>query len=180
MIQRLRIGILAIVLGFLCLHFLMVWLHINPFRPQGTVSYWGEWYCSPFFSQGWTLFTPVPRNNYMIFVEYEKEGKKIRREIFQSLVQKHRTNRFAGLEPFVVAFVNSIHYFYHTTPLQKPLNGPISGVLYFDIVEHTARRFVMNDCDCDPKNFSMVLLIVPHSGGQPRAYYSDPKSAPGT
>jgi hypothetical protein len=171
-IQRLRIGILAIVLGFLLLHFFMVALHVNPFRKPGNPNYWGEWYCSPFFSQGWTLFTPVPENNYMIFVEYRDGGKLVRREIFQELVNRHRHNRFTGLEPFIVAFVNSIHYFYHTTPEKKALNGPIKNVLYFDIVEHTAKRMVMNQCKCDPSGFSMILYVIPFDGSAPMVYFS--------
>src|SRR4051812_8396112 len=117
MVQRLRIGILALVLGFLLLHFSMVWLYVNPFQAEKDRSFWGQFYCTPFFNQGWTMFVPVPKNNYMIFLDYTLNGKKQSAEIFQSLVTKHRTNRLAGYEPLVVAFTNSIHFFEYTTPL---------------------------------------------------------------
>src|SRR5690349_11998462 len=104
MVDRLRIGILAVVLGFLLWHFSMVWLYVNPFQAEKDRSFWGQWYCSPFFSQGWTMFVPVPENNYMLFANYKIKGQKRSAELFQSQVTKHRTNRLAGYEQMVVAF----------------------------------------------------------------------------
>lgn len=173
MLFRLRLGILIATLACLALHFGMVGLHVNPFRAPEKPSFWGDWYCSPFFTQGWTLFAPVPDNNYMIFVDYELDGRKVRREIFRDLVLKHRTNRFAGLEPLVVAFANSIHFFEHTTEMQQALNGPVKDELYFDMLLHAVRRYEVNRCGGEPKNFRMILLVLPVDGKNARAYFSE-------
>lgn len=170
MIQRVRIGILASVLGVLLLHFTLVWLHVNPLQKEPGSNFWGQWYCSPFFSQGWNMFVPVPEYNYMLFVEYEVRGKKQKKEIFQSLVEKHRANRVAGHEALLIAFVNSIHYFVYATDKKEKLNGPVKGNLYFEIVKHAARQYTAHDCQCEPAGFSMILLVQPLEG-RPMAYF---------
>ncbi len=166
-----RIGILAVVLGILLMHFVMVWLYVNPFQKEAERSFWGQWYCTPFFSQGWTMFIPVPENNYMIFVDYEVNGEKKRDEIFADLVRTHRSNRLAGYEPLVVAFNNSIHFFEYNTTLQKNLNGPVRNDLYFDIIRHSAKQYTKHICKCEPANFRMILLIKPTGNRPMRVYY---------
>lgn len=148
----------------------MVWLYVNPLQQEPYKNFWGQWYCSPFFSQGWNLFVPTPKNNYFVFVEYESGGKKIKEEVFQSLVLQHRANRIAGNESLVIAFTNGIHFFEHTTTLREKLNGPVKDDLYFEIVRHTAENYVKHACDCEPANFRMILYIKPLDG-EPRAYY---------
>lgn len=170
MIQRVRIGILVAVLGILLLHFTMVWLFVNPFQSEPHKNFWGQWYCSPFFSQGWNLFVPVPRNNYMIFVEYKTGGQIVKREIFRSLVETHRANRLGGNEGLVIAFTNSIHYFEHATTLRSRLNGPVENDLYFNIVRHAALNYTASLCDCEPYDFRMILYVQPLDGPG-RAYY---------
>jgi hypothetical protein len=171
MVDRLRIGILAVVLGFLVWHFSMVWLFINPFQAEKDRSFWGQWYCNPFFSQGWTMFVPVPENNYLIFVDYTLNGKKRSAEVFQSLIGKHRSNRLAGYEPTVVAFDNSIHFFEYNTTLQERLNGPIREDLYFKILKHTAVKYLSLECKCNPENPRLTLVIKPTGGKGMRVYY---------
>jgi hypothetical protein len=171
MVGRLRIGILALVLGFLLLHFSLVWLYVNPFQAEKDRSFWGQFYCTPFFSQGWTMFVPVPHNNYMLFVDYTTKGQKQQREIFQSLVARHRANRLAGYEPTLVAFTNSIHYFEHSTPLNASLNGPVRDDLYFKILKHSAINYVKRECRCEPQNARVILLIKPANGDAMRVYF---------
>jgi hypothetical protein len=160
------------VLGFLVLHFTMVWLYVNPFQSEKDRSFWGQWYCTPFFTQGWTMFVPVPQNNYLLFISYESAGKKYSRELYQSLVMKHRENRVAGYEPVVVAFTNSIHFFEYNTPLREKLNGPISeNDLYFRILKHSAVNYLKNECKCVPEHVRLTLLVKPALGGPMRAYF---------
>ena len=171
MVDRLRIGILALVLGFLLFHFSMVWLYVNPFQGEKDRSFWGQFYCTPFFSQGWAMFIPVPQNNYMLFVDYTLNGKKQSAEIFQTLVTKHRANRLAGHEPAIIAFTNSIHFFEYATPLQEALNGPVKDDLYFRILKHSTVNYLKRECKCEPDNVRVTLLIKPTNGAPMKAYF---------
>lgn len=150
----------------------MVWLFTNPFSKQGLPYYISHWYCTPFFTQAWTLFVPVPEYNLMLFVEYRSKGVICREEIFKKLVIKHRYNRLAGNESLIIAFNNSIHHFIYGTKENRQLNGPVTDDLNWDILQHSAEQYIREQCKCRPDSFQMRLLVMPLNG-RSRVYYSN-------
>lgn len=62
----------------------------------------------PYFHQSWSLFVPVPNENFNVYVKVKGEKWE---DVFQNLVRKHQSNRFAGNEDLMLAFSNGLRYY---------------------------------------------------------------------
>ncbi len=130
-------------LALLLLHFTLVVIYAYPLSDTKTrKDYLAYAYVYPFFHQNWNLFAPAPDANYSLLVQYKDHGVVKTADVFKEVLARHQANRLAGLEPLVIAFSNTIHYFEKNTGLQQTLNGPVKNDLNFSMLERMAKNYL--------------------------------------
>lgn len=113
---------------------------------------------------------PVPDSNYRLYCEYKNHGvKKI--DLFNEVLLKHQTNRFAGYEPVLIAFTNCIHYFEKNTTEQKQLNGPITNDLNFEILKQLTKNYIEYSEKIKIKQIKITLVVNQTITNKQRIYY---------
>lgn len=156
-------------LAVVTIHFLFLAVYGLPvFRNTG-IYFPAFAYVNTLFHQNWELFVPPPDVNYRLFVG---EQGKPKTEIFGEVVLSHQANRLRGLEPLVIALTNTIHYFEKNSTLQSPLNGPVTGDLYFTMVERLARSYYNNTRHSQVSHPEVYLLVEKAGGGCARVYFN--------
>jgi hypothetical protein len=156
------------------LHFVLILIYANPF-PSGTkhkLDYYAQWYVYPYFTQNWNLFVPPPSTNYKLLVSYENNGKQSI-DIFNEILIKHQTNRFAGNSALLLAFSNSIHYFEKNTRLQNSLNGPVKNDLYFQILEQSAKNYIQSTRNIKIDELKLSLCVEDLPTKKMKVYYNE-------
>lgn len=158
----------------LLLHFSIVCIYTSPFNRDGkktNTAYAALYYAYPYFHQNWNLFAPPPNTNYQLFVQFEHNGIH-QKEIFNDLLLQHQTNRFKGLEPLVVTFANSIHFFEKNTALQQAINGPVNGDINFIILEHSVEKYLQHQYKGKVQNLRLFLLVSDIETKAQRTYFN--------
>jgi len=168
---RLKIFCLCAGLFFVSTHFIMLFFY----KPEGTkrnkLDFYSALYVYPFFHQTWRLFSPPPDSNFKLYAHFEKSGiHKI--DLFSEILQDHRSNRLKGLEPLLLAFVNSIHYFEKNTRYKDPVNGPVKNDLYFTMLEHSSRQYLKHKYKFEGGPLRLILVVENISNGEKKVFFN--------
>jgi len=161
-------------LVLLLLHFSIICIYASPFNRTGlkaNAAYAATYYAYPYFHQDWNLFAPPPNTNYQLFVQFENEGS-IKREIFKDLLLQHQSNRFKGLEPLVITFANSIHFFEKSTQLKQTINGPVTGDINFTILEHSVKKYLQHQYKGKIQSLKLYLFVTNIETKAQRIYFN--------
>jgi hypothetical protein len=155
----------------LIFHFILIFIYSKPFYlNKNKLEFMSQTVIYPYFQQNWNLFVPAPDSNYKLNCEYENRGiKKI--DVFNEVLIKHQTNRFAGYEPILIGFTNSIHYFEKNTTKQKQLNGPITNDLNFEILKRLAKNYIEYSEKIKIKQIKITLIVNQIITNNQRIYY---------
>jgi len=127
---------------FLLFHFTLLFIYAMPKHSEKTrVMYWAQYYAYPFFEQSWSLFAPVPEENYTLIVEYDNLGIQ-KQDLTFEILERYRNAGFKGNESICLSFYNSIHMFEKNTRLQNALNGPVENDSNWNILEQLTLRYL--------------------------------------
>lgn len=91
---------------FLLFHFGLTILYTLPGKPLGPFKALANFYMRPFFDQGWSLFAPVPKYNYLLAVKTEQ--KQSWSFPFEERIEMFRTNPLSPQGKLVLLYSNSL------------------------------------------------------------------------
>ena len=94
----------------MALHFtaILVYADPNPANEGSKLKAYSYPYVYPYFHQSWSMFVPVPKLNFNIYVRDDEHGWE---DIFASTILKHQNNRFNGNENLNLSLVAGAHYY---------------------------------------------------------------------
>ncbi|MBA3682916.1 MAG: hypothetical protein H0W73_17390 [Bacteroidetes bacterium] len=127
-----------------------------PALKNSKAEFYSQFFIYPYFHQNWNLFAPAPTSNYKLYCEFESNGKQ-QLDVFSEINIKHQSNRLKGYGPFVVAFANSFHYL-EASALDTLVNEPLNNNVNFQIIEHTAKKYLENTRHVSIKDLRLILV----------------------
>lgn len=154
----------------LTLYFLLIVIYANPFGTKSKASFVATAFIYPYFHQNWNLFVPAPSCNFSLFAW--SDADTIKSDIFNDILIRHQSNRFAGYGPLVIAFSNSIHYFEKNTSLRNALNGPVENDPYFRLLEHSAGQYLQHLQKKKIASVKLILVVDDGLSRKRRVYYN--------
>ena len=89
----------------------------------------------------------------------------MRLDIFNDILTKHQTNRFAGYEALLIALSNSLHYFEKNTTLK---NGKVQNDKNFAIIQHFTKKYLQSK---KIHSFKLIMLTSDVITKKTRCYY---------
>jgi hypothetical protein len=160
----------------LSVHFIFLFIGGNPFsNHRSKLAYWAQHYSYPYFFQTWSLFAPPPTSNFQLIARFNFNGKTTTEDIFSNLLHAHQANRFAGGEPLLLTFVNSLHYYEKATRQQNALNNVEPDDINFKIVETAARGYLHHKYRMPVKNLRLFLIVTDVVSNRQRVYVNGHK-----
>lgn len=103
-------------------HFCLVLIYAFPLKNSlnSRFDYWAYTYCYPYFHQDYRLFTPVPQNNYLLYVSYTINNKPYHSFPLREVMNEKSI--FTGSEFLLLSLSASCNYI---TPVQPAIKGNV-------------------------------------------------------
>lgn len=160
--MKLKFKIAAVItaIALICSHFLFLFFY--SFKPNK----FSFFYTYPFFHQNWNLFVPAPQSNYNLFAFYETDKGFQKTDLFQHLLIKHQSNRFSGIEPFLIALSNCIHY------VETGSEPGLSSDENFKMIEKFTQSYLKQTVILKSNSIKLILVVNNIKLSQPRIYYN--------
>ncbi len=119
---------------------------------KNKLDFYSSFYSYPYFHQNWNLFTPVPKQNFELFAF--TNGKTI--NVLGDILNNHQKNRLAGEEALLLAFTNSIHYFFANRKIES---GSVLNDKNFIIIEFSTRNYIKQKYLLNNQNIKLLLMV---------------------
>lgn len=131
-IQKIRLILAFLCLGFLCIHFSFTFLYTSPLKnhKNENLHYFVNGYIHPLFWQNWSLFVPAPRDNKKIEISFQETDSSFS-EYYDPLTNYKSVNKWLRYSPqgkVILGFDNALWWVYNDlrkleTPWGRELEG---------------------------------------------------------
>ena len=153
---------------YLTAHFMAVLAYASPDALTGKLKHYVFPYMYPYFHQSWSLFVPVPKENFNVYVKIDS-GKW--EDVFQKIVQDHQTNRLVGNENIMIAFSNSLRY-YVSSVSDKSMIMPDDGSnINFVVLKKIIKQYYHVKANTEIRNMDVIVITRSITAGKEYAHY---------
>ena len=125
-------------------------------------------YVYPYFHQSWTLFVPVPKENFNVYVKQDDQDWE---DLFYNIYSANQNNRFGGNEELMLALSNSLRYYASsvsgTSGIEKDNNSNINFVVLKKII----RNYYTNKFGKTPNNLEIIIRTKDVNNGSDHSHY---------
>jgi len=127
----------VVLLVYLTVHFFAVSVYSYPYPANkgSKLRFYVFPYMYPYFHQSWSLFVPVPKENFNIYVKYDGKDWE---DFFYKVYSSNQNYRFGGDEALMLALSNSLRYYVssvsETSAIEKDDDSNINFVVLKKII----------------------------------------------
>ncbi len=112
----------------------------------------------PFFHQRWALFVPIPKQNFNIYVKYDKTNNQWK-DVFYEINSAHQKNRWGGNESLLLAFSNALRYYASSVEEKNEFSNFNNSNINFVILKKIIINYLNHVEKTDIKQLQMVIGI---------------------
>lgn len=149
---------------YLTLHFSAVIFYASPGDYFGKMKSYVFPYMYPYFHQSWSLFVPVPKENFNVYVKVHGEKWE---DVFQNVVRKHQSNRLGGNEDLMLAFSNGLMYYALSASETNAIITDDASNVNFEVIKKLILQFYKIKSD---KVVEEIIIVCRNIKGTP--YYA--------
>lgn len=145
------------LIGYLFLHFIAVLAYAFPGNEEHKLKFYVFPYIYPYFHQSWSMFVPVPTQNFNVYVKIKGEEWK---DIIYDINTKHQANRFGGNEATLLSLSSALRFYSSTIKEeQSKLVSDDNSNLNFEVVERIIRSYVMSENKNRPASMDIIIRV---------------------
>ncbi len=122
----------------------------------------------PYFHQSWSLFAPVPKENFNVYV---KAGTGKWEDVFQEIIRSHQTNRFAGNENTMLAFSNSLRYYISSVTDESAIMVNDESNINFEVLKRIIGQYYQLTRNSQPQSMDIIVVTKNTKSGKNYAHY---------
>lgn len=148
-------------MAYLCVHFLAVLAYAFPVKDQNKFKFYVFPYIYPYFHQDWSMFVPVPKQNFNLYVRYEHDGANTEWEdLFYTVNSAHQTNRLKGNEGLLLAVANSLRYYASSVKNESKLEKDDGTNINFEVIKNICTQYLYHRNGTEPQKLQVLIGIT--------------------
>lgn len=122
----------------------------------------------PYFHQSWSLFVPVPKENFNVYVKHDNKDWE---DVFQTVISKHHTNRLAGNENLMLALSSSLRYYVSSVNSQNSILNDDDSNINFVVLKKIIKQYYTIKENAPPSNMQIIIVTKNIYGAGNYAHY---------
>ncbi len=124
----------------------------------------------PFFHQRWALFVPTPKQNFNIYVKYDKTNNQWK-DVFYQLNSAHQKNRLSGNESLLLGFSNALRYYASSVEEKNEFINLNNDNINFLILKKIVINYLNQVEKTDIKQLQILLGITEAGSNKQHFHY---------
>ncbi len=125
-------------------------------------------YVYPYFHQSWSMFAPIPKQNFNIYVRHD--GNKWH-DVFNEIVLAHQRNRFGGYENISLSFSNAIRYYASSVKKENSIEVYKGGNENYNVLLKIIVHYLSQKNGSRPKDLEIIIRTSDSYGGKYNSHY---------
>lgn len=145
------------LIGYLFLHFIAVLAYAFPGKEEHKLKFYVFPYIYPYFHQNWSMFVPVPTQNFNVYVKIKGEDWK---DIIYDINSKHQANRFGGYEATLLSLSSALRFYSSAIKEEKSeivLNDRSN--INFEVVKKIMKGYLISQNKKWPEGMDIIIQI---------------------
>lgn len=139
------------------LHFFAVLAYAFPGKEEHKLKYYVFPYIYPYFHQNWSMFVPVPTQNFNVYVRIHGEDWQ---DIISDINTKHQANRFGGDEATLLALSSALRFYSAAIKEERSEIIPDDkSNLNFEVIKKTIKGYLLSQEKRWPKGMDIIVRI---------------------
>jgi hypothetical protein len=122
----------------------------------------------PYFHQSWTLFVPVPKENFNVYVKHAGQDWE---DLFYEIYSKHQNNRLAGQEELMLALSNSLRYYASSVSDVSSIEKDDDSNINFMVLKKIIVNYYTLRSGNKPKDMEIIIRTKDISGRPDYSHY---------
>jgi hypothetical protein len=122
----------------------------------------------PYFHQSWTLFVPVPKENFNVYVKQNGQNWE---DLFYAIYSKHQNNRLAGQEELMLALSNSLRYYASSVSDVSSIEKDDDSNINFMVLKKIIVNYYTLRSGNKPKDMEIIIRTKDISGRPDYSHY---------
>ena len=143
---------------YLTVHFFSVIVYSYPYPANdgSKLRFYVFPYVYPYFHQSWSLFVPVPKENFNVYVKHDEQDWE---DLFSKVYSSHQSNRLGGHEALMLALSNSLRYYASSVSETSGLEKDDDSNINFIVLKKIIASYYMVKNGEAPKNIQVIIRI---------------------
>ncbi|HWY10543.1 MAG TPA: DUF5819 family protein [Bacteroidia bacterium] len=125
-------------------------------------------YVYPYFHQSWSMFVPVPKQNFNIYVKYD--GSEWH-DMFSEIVLAHQRNRLGGYENLALSFSSAVRYYASSVKNENNAEIYKGGNTNYDVLEKMIVQYLKLKNGSAPENLEIIIRTGDSYGDRYHSHY---------
>lgn len=147
-------------MAYLCIHFGAVIAYSYPYKNPAKLKYYVFPYIYPYFHQDWSMFAPIPTQNFSIYLRYELHGERTDwHNVFYETLSNHQANRFGGNEAIQLAYSNALRFYSSSISEKSTIETDDHSNLYFFILKKIIVNKIRDEKGVVPEKVEVIIGI---------------------
>jgi hypothetical protein len=113
-------------------------------------------YIYPYFHQSWTLFVPVPKENFNVYVKQDGQEWE---DLFYNVYSAHQNNRLGGNEALMLALSNSLRYYASSVKGISGIEKDDDTNVNFTVLRKIVKNYYTLKFEKAPENLKIIIRI---------------------
>jgi hypothetical protein len=156
------------LLAYLTVHFFAVIVYAFPVKNENRLKAYVFPYIYPYFHQDWSMFVPVPKENYNVYIKYDsKEWSDLLFEINLA----HQRNRLAGNEALLFSLANGMRYYAASIKEVSQREEDNSSNVNFLVLRKIITEYIRKKDPGECKNIQVILRIQDMGNHKDHSHY---------
>lgn len=155
---------------FLTVHFtaVLVYADPTPANEGSKLKAFSYPYVYPYFHQSWSMFVPIPKQNFNIYIRDEEHGWE---DIFGQTLNEHQCNRLGGNENLLLSLVAGVHYYASSVGATNFIATDDGSNPYLKVLEKVLTGYMTSKYGKRPVKMETIIRIHDLSSHKIYAHY---------
>ncbi len=125
-------------------------------------------YVYPYIHQSWSMFVPIPKQNFNIYVKYVGNDWH---NVFNEIVLAHQRNRLGGYENLSLSFSNAVRYYASSVKNENSIETYKGGNVNYNVLLKIIVQYLSQKNGSRPKDLEVIIRIRNVHGSIDHSHY---------
>lgn len=141
---------------YLTVHFFAVLVYTFPAKTESKLKFYVFPYVYPYFHQSWSMFAPIPKQNFSVYVRYNNYGWQ---DLFNNINRAHQKNRLAGNEAMLLTFSNALWYYAASAKEVNEVKTDDNANINYVMLKKVIRQYLVISNKQEIKNLEIIIRV---------------------
>lgn len=146
----------------------LIYADPNPANEGSKLKGYSYTYIYPYFHQSWSMFVPIPKQNYIIYIRDEEHDWE---DVFAMTLNDHQSNRLNGNENLFLSLVSGVHYYASTVNGNSMIKLDEGCSPYLRVLEKVLVGYMISKHGKRPVQMETIIKIHDVKSNKTYAHY---------